>query len=53
MDDKMDDDVLLGGETVVNRRKQSRARRENEVGITVDDFNNTYSIPSIIIGRES
>jgi len=38
--DKMDE-VLLGGETVVNRRKQSPVRGDNEVNITVDDFNNT------------
>lgn len=34
-------EVLLAGETVVNRRKQSRKRKDSEVNITVDDFNYT------------
>lgn len=42
------DEVLLAGETVVNRRKQSRKRGHNEVNITLDVFNNTTSILLII-----
>ena len=42
------DEVLLAGEAVINRRKQSRKRRENEVNITFNDFNNTISNPLII-----
>ena len=42
------DEVLLAGETVVNRRKQSRKRKHNEVNITFNDFNNTTSSPSIV-----
>jgi len=41
MADNMDVMDAVAGQTVVNRRKQSPKGRDNEVNITVDDFNYT------------
>ena len=43
MADNMDvmDEAAVAAQTVVNRRKQDPKGRDNEVNITVDDFNYT------------